>query len=68
MSSVNVGYIDEKAFDIPIKYKYSVIGIIENQIATTKLEMSHRRVEKGLFEGTVRKIAVIERHHARDFQ
>jgi len=67
MSSVNVGYIDEKAFDIPIKYKYSVIGIIENQIATTKLEMSHRRIEKGLFEGTVRKIAVIERHHARDF-
>ena len=67
LSSVNVGYIDEKAFDIPIKYKYNVIGIIENQIATTKLEMSHRRIEKGMADGTVRKIAVIERHHARDF-
>ena len=67
LSSVNTAYIDEKTFDIPIQYSYSVIGIIENQIATGKLNLSHRRIEKGMAEGTVRKIAVIERHHAKDF-
>ena len=67
LSSVNTAYIDEKTFNIPIQYSYSVIGIIENQIATAKLDMSHRRIEKGMAEGTVRKIAVIERHHAKEF-
>ena len=64
---MNTAYIDEKTFDIPIQYSYSVIGIIENQIATGKLNLSHRRIEKGMAEGTVRKIAVIERHHAKEF-
>ena len=67
LKSVNVGEIDEKAFKIPIQYKYSVIGIIENQIATTKLELSHRQVEKGMSDGILRKIAVIERHHSRNY-
>lgn len=67
LKSVNVSEITEKSFKIPIQYQYSVIGIIENQIATTKLEMSHRQIEKGMAEGTLRKIAVIERHHARGY-
>lgn len=67
LKSVNVGELTEKSFKIPIQYKYSVIGIIENQIATTKLEMSHRQIEKGMADGTLRKISVIERHHARNY-
>ena len=67
LKSVNVGEITEKSFRIPIQYQYSVIGIIENQIATTKIEMSHRQIEKGMANGTLRKISVIERHHARGY-
>ncbi len=68
LSSVNVAdEIDESIFRIPVQYKYPVIGIIEKQIATGKLTLSHRQVEKGLADGTIRKIAVIERHHARNF-
>jgi len=67
LKSVNIGELTEKSFKIPIQYKYSVIGIIENQIATTKLEMSHRQIEKGMADGTLRKISVIERHHSRGY-
>ena len=67
LKSVNIGELTEKSFRIPIQYKYSVIGIIENQIATTKLEMSHRQIEKGMADGTLRKISVIERHHSRGY-
>ena len=67
LKSVNIGELTEKSFRIPIQYQYSVIGIIENQIATTQLEMSHRQIEKGMADGTLRKISVIERHHARGY-
>ena len=53
----------EDAFDVPVRETYSVIGIINNQIMTKKLTMTHDEVMKGLADGTVRKIAVIERHN-----
>lgn len=67
LSSVNVAEIDESIFDIPEKEEYTVIGIIENQIATQKLTMTKEEVQQGLADGTVRKIAVIERHHAQNY-
>lgn len=64
MRSVNIAPLREDAFDVPQSEKYSVIGIIKKQIATKHLYMTHDEVTEGLKNGSVRKIAVVERHHA----
>ena len=64
LSSVNPAPLSEDAFVIPQKGSYSVIGIVRRQIVTEHLTMTHEQVTEGLRSGTVRKIAVIERHHA----
>ena len=64
LKSVNPAPLKADAFDIPKKDEYSVIGIVDNQILTEKLRMSGEEISKGLQDGTVRKIAVVERHHA----
>ncbi len=66
LHSVHTAPVDESIFEIPEQDTYHVIGIMENQIATRTLTMTHEEVQKGLADGTVRKIAVIERHHARN--
>lgn len=67
LRSVNIAKLPENAFEIPVREDYSVIGIIKNQIATKHLHMTHKEVTEGLINGAVRKIAVIERHHATNF-
>ena len=67
ISSVNFATLDKNAFAIPPRDKYSVIGVIENQIITEKITMTHDEILKGLSEGTVRKIAVVERHKKTGF-
>lgn len=62
--SVNPAPLPEDAFIIPQRSSYSVIGIVRRQIITEHLHMTHSQVQEGLQNGTVRKIAVIERHHA----
>ena len=62
--SVNCAPLLKNAFHIPEKKSYDVIGIIKNQIVTEHLTMTHDEVMAGLKDGSVRKIAVIERHHA----
>lgn len=64
LSSVNFAPLTDNAFEVPEKEQYSVIGIVENQIITKKLIMTHEEIVNGLKDGTVRKIAVVERHHA----
>ena len=64
MRSVNNAPLPRTAFDIPRSDSYEVIGIIKNQIITDHLIMSHDEVTAGLKDGSIRKIAVIERHHA----
>ena len=64
LCSVNFAPLKDNAFDIPQKDEYNVIGIVDNQILTEKIKMSHSEVVDGLKNGTVRKIAVVERHHA----
>ena len=63
LDDVKNAYIDKEAFDVPVRKNYSVIGIINHQIMTKKLTMTHDEVMKGLADGSVRKIAVIERHN-----
>ncbi len=55
--------LPENAFVLPEKEKRSVIGIIDGQIVTKKQTMTHQQIIDGLADGTVRKIAVVERHH-----
>lgn len=64
LNSVNPAPLPENAFEIPKKEEYSVIGIVKNQIMTKHIKMTHQQIEEGLLNGSVRKIAVIERHHS----
>lgn len=67
LHTVNPAPLPADAFVIPEKESYSVIGIVREQIITEHLHMTHQEVMDGLKNGTVRKIAVIERHHAAGF-
>ena len=64
---VNFAPLDEKAFDIPVKDQNAVIGIVDRQIITQKLFYTREQLEKGLSDGSVNKIAVVERHNATGF-
>ena len=55
--------LPEDAFDIPEKDSYSVIGVVKRQIITKNTEMTAEQLKSGLADGSVRKIAVVERHH-----
>ena len=63
INSVRYAPLPENTFEIPVRDEYSVIGLVENQIVTKHIKMTHEQVMQGLQDGTVRKIAVIERHH-----
>lgn len=67
ISPIHFAPLFQDAFVIPEKDTYSVIGIVENQIVTQKVEMSVEEIKSGLSDGSVRKIAVVERHHAAGF-
>ena len=64
MRSVNNAPLPKTAFDIPESDSYEVIGIIKNQIITEHLTLTHDEVISGMKDGSIRKIAVIERHNA----
>ncbi len=64
LRSVNYAPLAENVFQIPEKENYSVIGMVENQIITQKCVFSHRQITEGIQNGSIRKIAVIERHNA----
>ena len=64
MHSVNPAPLADDAFDIPEREIYPVIELVKNQIITKKLIMTHEQITENLKNGSVRKIAVIERHHS----
>ena len=64
MRSVNNAPLPRTAFEIPESDSYDVIGIIKNQIITEHLAMTHDELTAGIRDGSIRKIAVIERHNA----
>lgn len=64
ISPVNFASLDTNTFRIPEADSYSVIGIVNHQIVTQKLLYSAAELKRGLADGSVNKIAVIERHHA----
>ncbi len=66
-NNINTGALPLNPFIIEPKDSYSVIGIIDGLINTRHIKMTREQVEKGLKDGTVRKIAVIERHNATGY-
>lgn len=67
LSPVSFAPLADDAFVIPEKDSYSVIGVIEHQIVTQKITMTNAELKVGLADGSVRKIAVVERHNATGF-
>ncbi len=67
LNPINFAPLGDDAFKIPVKDKYSVIGIVDGQIITKKLEYTHEQLEAGLKDGSINKIAVVERHNATGF-
>lgn len=64
LNSVNYAPITVSSLELPKSDKYSVIGIIDKQIITKKLEYTYSEAQKALADKELLKIAVIERHHA----
>ena len=67
MNSVHVAPLSEDVFAIPEQEVYDVIGLVQHQIVTEHLRLTRQELENGLADGSIRKIAVIERHHATGF-
>ena len=63
IDNVNIAPITEEAFYIPERENYSVIGIVNKQIVTKKLTYNNEQLKEGISDGSIRKIAVIERHY-----
>lgn len=64
LHTVNLAPLKESSFALPEKEDYPVIQIIPGQIVTKIASVKARDVPKKLKSGELRKIAVIERHHA----
>lgn len=62
--TVNLAPLAKDAFALPEQESYPVIHILKGQIITEKSELSAQQVQQGLQDGSLCRIAVIERHHA----
>ncbi|MBE6904737.1 MAG: adenine deaminase [Ruminococcaceae bacterium] len=64
LHTVNLAPLEKASFALPDREEYPVIQIIPGQISTKKLSVSAQNVEEQIASGALRKIAVVERHHA----
>ncbi|MEM1484554.1 adenine deaminase [Oscillospiraceae bacterium PP1C4] len=64
MHTVNPAPLQEDAFKLPERETYPVINILTGQIITEKSSIKAENVDTLIKQGKLRKIAVIERHHA----
>lgn len=62
--SVHIAPLAPDAFALPPRETYPVIRLVPGQIVTQRVDLTKAQVQEGLAEGSLRKIAVIERHHA----
>ncbi len=62
--TVNIAPLSADAFALPQKGTYPVINILPGQIVTRKSHVAAKEVPGLIASGKLRKIAVIERHHA----
>lgn len=64
LHTVNLAPLEKTSFALPDREEYPVIQIIPGQISTKKSSVSAQDVEEQIASGALRKIAVVERHHA----
>ena len=64
LHSVHLGGISPDCFALPEQDCYPVIHMVPRQILTRKGMLTQDEVSQGLTEGSLLKIAVLERHHA----
>ncbi len=64
LHTVNLAPLEKTSFALPDREEYPVIQIIPGQISTKKSSVSAQDVEEQIVSGALRKIAVVERHHA----
>ncbi len=62
--SVHVAPLDEASFALPPREQYPVIRILPGQIVTQRGTVAAGALARELASGRLRKIAVVERHHA----
>lgn len=64
LHTVNLAPLGKNSFALPEREEHPVIQIIPGQIATKKSSVGAQDVEEQIASGVLRKIAVVERHHA----
>lgn len=62
--SVHLPPLTEASFALPERETQPVINLIRGQVSTKKTEIPHEQAQGLLVTGRLRKIAVVERHHA----
>lgn len=62
--SVHLPKLSELSFALPERDSHPVINIIKGNVTTTASFVPAADVERLISDGTLRKIAVVERHHA----
>ena len=65
--SVRLPALSTASFQLPQQPDYPVIHMVPNQIITKKSTVTAEQMQQGLKNGTLLKVAVIERHHATGF-
>ena len=64
LHSVRLAPVMETSFALPDWHRYPVIRIVPGNVTTTRFDVDAAEVPAMLADGRLRKIAVIERHHA----
>lgn len=64
LHTVNPAPLEQTSFALPAMDTYPVIEIIPGQIVTKSGQVAAQDVEEKIASGELRKIAVVERHHA----
>lgn len=62
--SVHLPPLTEQSFALPKRALQPVINLVRGQVTTTKTEIPHDQAQGLIVTGRLRKIAVVERHHA----
>lgn len=64
LHSVHLPELSPDCFRLPEQDNYPVIHMVPRQLLTKKVMLTREGVSKGITEGNLLKIAVLERHHA----
>lgn len=64
LHTVNPAPLEETGFALPDREEYPVIQIIPGQVSTKSASVLKQEVGERIASGALRKIAVVERHHA----